>query len=141
MEHLKKLFIVLFLSPIISVSAQSNGDEIILVKESNYIISYTKGECAVVEGLKPFEYGFLKVENLTNKELKLGFNVVLQFDGGCDGCNGTDESRFYIDLKPNQKYHATCASENRSLFLIRNPNFDGSWNFEEARIDAIDVIK
>lgn len=134
------LLFLLFLGVTTGLKAQS-AQEVTLESNDQFQISYTKGECVISENLKPFEYGFVKVKNLTNKVIKLGFNIVTEFDGGCDGCDGGDESRFYIDLQPNQVYQATCKTEDRSLFMINNPNFDGSWKFEKAFIQNLNIIK
>lgn len=100
-------------------------------------ISYVEGTCDVESGKQPYQFAFLKVENLTNAELHAGFNVVVQFQEG--GGTSNDENLYYITLAPNQVYTASCISDDRSKVYLRNPNFSGSWNFQELRIENLVV--
>lgn len=100
-------------------------------------ISYVSGPCDVESGKQPYQFAFLKIENLTNAELHTGFNIVVQFEEGCAGCNGSDESLYYLSLAPNQVYTADCGSDDKSKIYLRNPNFSGAWQFQELRIENL----
>ncbi|WP_343747760.1 hypothetical protein [Fluviicola sp.] len=100
-------------------------------------ISYVEGTCDVETGKQPYQFAFLKVENLTGTELHAGFNIVVQFQEG--GGSSNDENLYYITLAPSQVYTASCSSDDRSKVYLRNPNFSGSWNFQELRIENLVV--
>lgn len=102
-------------------------------------ISYVRGDCDVETGKQAYQFAFLKIENLTNANLHAGFNIVVQYDEGCAGCNGSDESLYYVSLSPNQVYMASCGSDDKTKVYLRNPNFSGAWNFQELRIENLIV--
>ena len=137
---MKKTLLVFLLSLGFSTLLSAQSTEKSLLTTEKFEISYSNVNCSVTPKLKPFEYGALKIVNKTDKILKLGFNLVTIFEEGCEGCNGSDESRFYIDLRPNETYQATCKTEDRSLFLIKNPNFSQGWNFKIAQIQNLDIL-
>ncbi|MBN9294114.1 MAG: hypothetical protein J0G96_09065 [Flavobacteriia bacterium] len=123
----------------VASSQVTSGKEHNLISNSKVEISYIDGACEVEPGKLPHQYAFLKIKNLTNNKLELGFNIAVQYKEGCNGCNGSDESRYYINLGANQTYVATCESDDKSLIYIKNPYFSGAWNFEEIRIENISV--
>lgn len=102
-------------------------------------ISYVRGDCDVEIGKQAYQFAFLKIENLTNNALHVGFNIVTQFAEGCAGCNGSDETLYYVSLSPNQVYAASCSSDDKTKVYLRNPNFSGAWNFQELRIENLIV--
>lgn len=102
-------------------------------------ISYVGGPCDVESGKQAYQFAFLKIENLTNTAMHVGFNIVVQFAEGCAGCNANDESLYYLSLTPNQVYTADCATNDKSKIYLRNPNFSGAWNFQELRIENLVV--
>ncbi len=102
-------------------------------------ISYVGGLCDVEPGKQAYQFAFLKIENLTNTTLHVGFNIVTQFAEGCSGCNANDESLYYLSLIPNQVYTADCGTDDKSKIYLRNPNFAGAWNFQELRIENLVV--
>ncbi|MBN9292686.1 MAG: hypothetical protein J0G96_01755 [Flavobacteriia bacterium] len=128
---------IVFCCAISSVSLSQK--EHTLVSNQLLQISYSDGSCEIEPGKLPYQYAFLKIKNLTNSELTIGCNIAVQYEEGCNGCNGSDESRYYLKLNPNQLYTATCESDDRSLIFIRNPNFSGAWNFKEIRIENLDI--
>ena len=77
-------------------------------------ISYVGGLCDVEPGKQAYQFAFLKIENLTNTTLHVGFNIVTQFAEGCSGCNANDESLYYLSLIPNQVY----TTSRKSIFVI-----------------------
>ena len=102
-------------------------------------ISYVRGDCDVETGKQAYQFAFLKIENLTTNALHVGFNIVTQFAEGCSGCNGSDETLYYVSLSPNQVYAASCSSDDKTKVYLRNPNFSGAWNFQELRIENLIV--
>lgn len=120
-------------------SASFSQKEHTLVSNQLLKIAYSDGACEIEPGKIPYQYAFLKIENLTNSELTIGCNIVVQYEEGCSGCNGSDESRYYLKLKPKESYTASCESDDKSLIFIRNPNFSGAWNFKEIRIENLDI--
>ncbi len=112
-------------------------EEHLLVTTPQLKISYVVGDCDVENGKQAYQFAFLKIENLTNASIHTGFNIVVQFDEGCGGCNGSDESLYYVSLAPNQVYTAGCATDDKTKVYLRNPNYSGSWNFRELRIENL----
>lgn len=110
-----------------------------LITTTQLKISYVGGTCDVESGKQAYQFAFLKIENLTNTALHVGFNIVVQFEEGCSGCNGNDESLYYVSLNPNQIYTADCGTDDKSKIYLRNPNFSGAWNFQELRIENLVV--
>jgi len=135
-------YLLIYLFVIISFSDFAQNDsQSILVSNDQFKISYTTENCIINKNLKPFEYGALTIVNKTDSALELGFNIVTYFEEGCNGCNGGDESQFFIQLKPNETYKASCSTENQSLFLINNPNFKDSWHFKSVKIEDLQILK
>lgn len=114
-------------------------EQISLSSTSQAKFSYSRGNCVIEEGKLPYEFAFLRIENLTNTPITIGFNIEVQFTEGCSGCNGSDESRVYFQLQPNEVHQASCGTTEKSLIYLKNPNFEGSWNFEELRITNVDI--
>lgn len=102
-------------------------------------ISYVGGLCDVESGKQAYQFAFLKLQNLTNATVRVGFNIVVQYEEGCSGCNGNDESLYYLSLSPNQVYEANCGADDKSKIYLRNPNFPGAWNFQQLRIENLIV--
>ena len=102
-------------------------------------ISYVGGPCDVESGKQAYQFAFLRLQNLTNAAVRVGFNIVVQYDEGCSGCNGNDESLYYLSLSPNQVYEAGCGADDKSKIYLRNPNFSGAWNFQQLRIENLIV--
>lgn len=120
-------------------SAAFSQEEHLLITTPQVKISYVRGTCDVETGKQAYQFAFLKIENLTNASLHAGFNIVVQYDEGCAGCNGSDESLYYVSLSPNQVYTASCGTDDKTKVYLRNPNFSGAWNFQELRIENLVV--
>lgn len=120
-----------------SFSAISQKSETPLENQANFSISFEKGECTVSPDLMPFQFAFLKVENKTDDELNLRFNIEVHFQEGCSGCNHSDESYYEIKLKPKEIYQSSCEVNDKSKIYLKNPNFSGAWNFEEIKLKNI----
>lgn len=114
-------------------------EEHTLITTPQLKISYVEGSCDVESGKLPYQFAFLKLQNLTNAAMHVGFNIVVQYDEGCSGCNGNDESLYYLSLSPNQVYEAGCGADDKSKIYLRNPNFSGAWNFQQLRIENVIV--
>lgn len=110
-----------------------------LLTASGLKFSFTNESCTNQGGNLPFDFALLKVENLTSTTLNIGFNIEVQYQEGCSGCNGSDESRVNLSLSPNEVIQADCSTTDRTLIFIRNPNFSGSWNFQEIRITNLEI--
>lgn len=121
---------------ILFCSTALSQEEHLLVTTPKLKISYVEGVCDIESGKQPYEFAFLKVENLTGSELRAGFNIVVQFQ---EGGSSNDENLYYITLAPSQIYTASCSSDDRSRIYLRNPNFSGAWNFQELRIENLVV--
>ncbi|WP_430406874.1 hypothetical protein [Fluviicola sp.] len=120
-------------------STAFSQEEHLLITTPQVKISYVRGVCDVETGKQAYQFAFLKIENLTNANLHTGFNIVVQYDEGCAGCNGSDESLYYLSLTPNQVFTADCGTDEKSKIYLRNPNFSGAWNFQELRIENLVV--
>jgi hypothetical protein len=120
-------------------SAAYSQEEHTLITTPELRISYVDGSCEIESGKLPYQFAFLKIENLTNVNLHVGFNIVVQFEEGCAGCNGNDESLYYLSLSSNQVHTATCATDDKTKIYLRNPNYSGAWNFQELRIENLVV--
>lgn len=120
-------------------STAFSQEELPLITTPQVKISYVRGNCDVETGKQAYQFAFLKIENLTNANLHAGFNIVVQYDEGCAGCNGSDESLYYLSLTPNQVFTADCGTDEKSKIYLRNPNFSGAWNFQELRIENLVV--
>lgn len=130
----KSLAICLFIC-----STAFSQEEHPLITTPQVKISYQNGSCDIEPGKQPYQFAFLKIENLSGVQLRIGFNIVVQFEEGCSGCNGSDESLYFLNLAPGQVYEATCATDDKSKIYLRNPNFSGAWNFQELRIENLIV--
>ncbi|AEA45992.1 hypothetical protein [Fluviicola taffensis] len=120
-------------------SAAYSQEELTLITTPELKISYVEGPCDVESGKQPYEFAFLKIENLTNTNLHVGFNIVVQFEEGCAGCNGSDESLYYQSLSPNQIFTANCGTNDKTKVYLQNPNFSGAWHFQQLKIENLVV--
>jgi hypothetical protein len=100
-----------------------------LFKEVKGVKFYIKEQVVETnDGRKPINYAVVKLENTTNKELKLLYNLEVHYNLGCNNCNQNSESRQLITIAPKSTVEGKVEDGNTPLStLIVNNNLNNGW--------------
>lgn len=107
-------------------------------KDSLIEISYQYGNCNLVyEGFNKDEV-YLKIKNLTNKEVEVSWELALTYTNKCYNCHGeSDELKFKTVIQPNQTLQGRCG-EDGNPYLLKI--FSGFVNNEsEVKLKKFDI--
>lgn len=147
---LVKLFLFAFLVSIyslegsaqVSVKAASISEQWSLVHAQNGINFYAKKvECALYEGVKPFDYVVLKVENTTNESVAVSFELGTILNGECFGC-GSNEAVASITLASKATVENNCTTFSQGMHgLIQNRMVKTINRFDGIQINQIQISK
>lgn len=130
-----RVSLLLFLMNNVSYSQAEH----VLQENMQYKIYYVTGICEVASELQPFEFGFIRINNLSNDSITVSFNIVTRFDEGCMGCNSEDESYFQTKLAPYEQLNTDCSTDTKLKLYFNNPNFLGAWHFRSLSITNLNV--
>lgn len=94
--------------------------------------------CKLNGPAKPFDFGFFKVVNNTDRDLNLTFQVAIRYENGsCNGCDANNESVRSVTVPAAGSIESDCTFENGELsFLLRNPLVAAS----ENKINSIEIL-
>ncbi|TSJ48210.1 hypothetical protein [Fluviicola chungangensis] len=101
----------------------------VLFKEAKGIKFYAKQEVIETnDGRKPVSYAVVKLENTTNKEVKLLYNLEVHYNLGCNNCNPNSEARQLVTIAPNKSIEGKYTDGNTPLsVLLLNANLNNGW--------------
>ena len=122
------------------VSAQttsSSTSDWTLMHEGNGVQIFAKeASCRISDQLeKPCDYAFLKIVNTTETDKFVYYNFGLSYTEQCNGCQDDTEFSYGINVPANSSLEGDCSFESKELSrIIRNPNLEGGWNFENVSI-------
>ena len=147
---LVKLFLLAFFmsacavvgSAQVSAKATSITDQWTLVHSQDGINFYAKKVvCTLYEGVKPFDYVVLKVENTTNETASISFELGTILNGECFGC-GSNEAIASITLAPNAVIENNCSTFSQGMHgLIQNRMSKTVNRFDGIQINTIKISK
>ena len=121
-------------------ASEINSDWTLLSEKDGVKMYVQKGECQMGNVETPFTYGFLKVENTTNTEKHVNFNINLFYTDGCAGCDNNNGEYASITVAPNSSLEGGCSSQNGQLgLLIRNPLQTDYQEFTHLTLNDIKV--
>ena len=126
----------------VSAKASSITDQWTLVHSQNGINFYAKkAECALYEGVKPFDYVVLKVENTTDETATISFELGTILNGDCFGC-GSNEAVASITLAPKSVTENNCTTFSQGMHgLIQNRMAKTINRFDGIQINQIQISK
>jgi hypothetical protein len=126
----------------VSAKASSITDQWTLVHSQNGINFYAKtAVCSLYEGVKPFDYVVLKVENTTNETATISFELGTILNGECFGC-GSNESLASITLAPNAVAENNCSTFSQGMHgLIQNRMSKAINRFDGIQINTIKISR
>lgn len=130
---------VLFASVSCLASAQttSSTSDWTLLHEKDGIQIYSREEsCSISDQYqKPCDYAFLKIVNTTPTEKFVYYNFGLLYTEECNGCQDDTEFSYGVSVPANDSLEGDCSFGRKELSrIIRNPNLEGGWNFEQVNI-------
>ena len=101
------LFSALLIAQVSSAQTQIDASELStefvqIEEQDGLIFSVSRQECVVIEGQKPVVYLFVQIENTTNEEITVDFNIALQYAEACSGCDYSSEHRSSIHLQRSE---------------------------------------
>ena len=69
------------------------------------------------------KHKFIKVENTTNKRVKISYQLEIRFQNNCVGCENSPEHKSEITLSPGEKVEGGCNgnAQARLDILVANP--------------------
>jgi hypothetical protein len=126
----------------VSVKAASISEQWALVHSQNGINFYAKkAECALYEGVKPFDFVVLKVENTTDETVSISFELGTILNGDCYGC-GSNEAVASITLAPKSVTENNCTTFSQGMHgLIQNRMAKTINRFDGIQINQIQISK
>jgi len=126
----------------VSAKATSITDQWTLVHSQDGINFYAKKVvCTLYEGVKPFDYVVLKVENTTNETASISFELGTILNGECFGC-GSNEAIASITLAPNAVIENNCSTFSQGMHgLIQNRMSKTVNRFDGIQINTIKISK
>jgi hypothetical protein len=126
----------------VSAKATSITDQWTLVHSQDGINFYAKKVvCTLYEGVKPFDYVVLKVENTTNETASISFEFGTILNGECFGC-GSNEAIASITLAPNAVIENNCSTFSQGMHgLIQNRMSKTVNRFDGIQINTIKISK
>lgn len=126
----------------VSAKATSITDQWTLVHSQDGINFYAKKVvCTLYEGVKPFDYVVLKVENTTNETASISFELGTILNGECFGC-GSNEAIASITLAPNALIENNCSTFSQGMHgLIQNRMSKTVNRFDGIQINTIKISK
>ncbi len=126
----------------VSAKATSITDQWTLVHSQDGINFYAKKVvCTLYEGVKPFDYVVLKVENMTNETASISFEFGTILNGECFGC-GSNEAIASITLAPNAVIENNCSTFSQGMHgLIQNRMSKTVNRFDGIQINTIKISK
>ena len=126
----------------VSAKASSITDQWTLVHSQNGINFYAQTSvCTLYEGVKPFDYVFLKVENTTNETVTISFELGTILNGECFGC-GSNEAIASLTLAPNAATENNCSTATQGMHgLIQNRMSKTVNRFDGIQINTIKISR
>jgi hypothetical protein len=126
----------------VSAKASSITDQWTLVHSQNGINFYAQTSvCTLYEGVKPFDYVFLKVENTTNETATISFELGTILNGECFGC-GSNEAIASLTLAPNAATENNCSTATQGMHgLIQNRMSKTVNRFDGIQINTIKISR
>lgn len=140
-KHLKPMKInnligktMFFLSLVLCSNSYSQSNDWQLMSTENGIEVYSRIISCETEGFKiPLENIVFKAVNTTSKKSTINLEFEIYFEEGCNGCNRSDETSSQFELNGGESKESTCSKINElNSFTVRNPNFNGSWNYTHS---------
>jgi hypothetical protein len=126
----------------VSAKATSITDQWTLVHSQNGINFYAKTvACTLYEGVKPFDYVVLKVENTSNETATISFELGTILNGECFGC-GSNEAVASMTLAPNTVAENNCSNFSQGMHgLIQNRMSKTVNRFDGIQINTIKISR
>ena len=103
----------------------------------NGIEVYSRIVSCETEGFKiPLENIVFKAVNTNSTKSSVNLAFEIYFEEGCNGCERSDETSSKFELNAGESKESTCSNVNElNSFIIRNPNFDGSWKYTHSIVN------
>lgn len=142
-KHLKPMKInyligrtMFFLSLVLCSNSYAQSNDWQLMSTENGIEVYSRIISCETEGFNiPLENIVFKAINTTSEKSKVNLEFEIYFEEGCNGCEGSDETSSQFELKGGESKESTCSNSNElNSFIVRNPNFNGSWNYTHSTV-------
>ena len=126
----------------VSATAASISEQWALIHSQNGINFYSKKvTCTLYEGVKPFDYVVLKVENTTDETATISFELGTILNGECFGC-GSNEAVASMTLAPKAIAENNCTTFSQGIHcLIQNRMTKTINRFDGIQINQIQISK
>lgn len=126
----------------VSAKAASISEQWALIHSQNGINFYAKKvACTLYEGVKPFDYVVLKVENTTDETATISFELGTILNGECFGC-GSNEAVALMTLAPKSIAENNCTTFSQGMHgLIQNRMTKTINRFDGIQINQIQISK
>jgi hypothetical protein len=126
----------------VSAKASSITDQWTLVHAQEGINFYAKtAVCTLYEGVKPFDYVFIKVENTTATSVTISFELGTVLNNECYGC-GSNEAIASMTLAPKSATENNCSTFSQGMHgLIQNRMSKTINRFDGIQINQIQISK
>lgn len=126
----------------VSAKASSITDQWTLVHAQDGINFYAKTSvCTLYEGVKPFDYVFIKVENTTATSVTISFELGTVLNNECYGC-GSNEALANVNIAPNGSVENTATNFMQGMHgLIQNRMSKTINRFDGIQINTIKISR
>lgn len=126
----------------VSAKASSITDQWTLVHSQDGINFYAKkAVCTLYEGVKPFDYVFIKVENTTAQIVNVSFELGTVLNNECYGC-GSNEAIANVTIASNTSVENTPTNFMQGMHgLIQNRMSKTINRFDGIQINTIKISR
>jgi hypothetical protein len=98
-----------------------------LFQEVKGIKFYVKKEAYKSEGRQDVDYVIVKLENTSNKDLKVSYSLAVHYDAGCNGCNSGEYNKTLV-VPANSSIEGKLTDGNSpTVMTLINHNQKNSW--------------
>ena len=112
-----------------------------LLQESQGVKVFAKKQNhAIAPNQLPLEYILLKIENTSEQEMNVQFQLASIYTEGCVGCDFVPETSFKKTLEKGQSIVGSCETSQPGMqVLVNNPNLKKGWDFQLIELKSFNV--
>jgi hypothetical protein len=97
-----------------------------------------KQDISYKEGALPVTYVVVKLENTTDKDAKLLYNLAVFYNKGCNNCGNSQEYRKLVEVSAHSSIEGKVENGNSPIVsLLVNPNLNNGYIPEAIAVENL----
>jgi hypothetical protein len=110
-----------------------------LFQEVKGVKFFAKKEIFSSPGRLDLDYIVIKLENTTNEELNISYNLAVYYNLGCNGCN-SDEYNKTLAIPPHSSIEGKMVDGNSPVAMpLTDPNLKNGWIAEFISTEKLTI--